>query len=398
MLYSIRFLFLFLLLTTASLCAQDEVRLLKPADIKTGAEQLENYLPQLKNKRVAIIANPTSMVGKKHLVDTLLSLKITIKKIFSPEHGFRGIADAGEKVMSNTDAKTGLSIVSLYGKHNKPTKEDLKDVDVLIYDIQDVGVRFYTYISTMTYCMEAAAENNKTMLVLDRPNPNGYYIDGPVLDPKWKSFLGLHPVPLVYGMTYGEYAKMVNEEAWLSNKVKCKLTVIPVVGYTHNDSYELPVKPSPNLPNMTAIYLYPSLGLFEGTLMSVGRGTDYPFQVIGHPDMKKYTFTFIPKPNIGAKTPKYENTECKGFDLRSFGNEYIKSLKEVYLFWLQGCYSDLKRPDFFDDNFNFHAGNDVLQQQIKAGVHEDAIRKSWKSDIEAFKIIRKKYLLYKDFE
>ncbi|MFL5753028.1 MAG: exo-beta-N-acetylmuramidase NamZ domain-containing protein, partial [Bacteroidia bacterium] len=349
-------LFLFLFFSSSLLFAQYEAKLLKPSDIKTGAEQMETYLPQLKGKRVAIIANPTTLVGQTHLVDTLLALKVNIKKIFSPEHGFRGIADAGEKVGNNKDAKTGLLIVSLYGKHMKPTAEDLKDVDVLIYDIQDVGVRFYTYISTMSYCMEAAAENKKEMLVLDRPNPNGYYIDGPVLDPKWKSFLGLHPVPLVYGMTYGEYAKMVNGEGWLQKGIKCKLKVIPVIGYTHLDTYELPVKPSPNLPNMTAIYLYPTLGLFEGTIMSVGRGTDFPFQVIGHPDMKRFTFTFTPAPNVGAKSPKYEGQVCKGFDLREFGAEYVKSARQIYLFWLLGTYNDLKRPDYFDENFNYHAG------------------------------------------
>ncbi len=392
-----RIFFLFLLFVFR-LNAQNEVEVLKPEAVKTGADQTEKYLPLLKNKRIALIANPTSVIGKKHLVDTLLALKVNIIKIFSPEHGFRGTAGAGEKVASDKDAKTGLPIVSLYGKHNKPEKEQLADVDVLVYDIQDVGVRFYTYISTMTYCMEAAAENNKEFIVLDRPNPNGYYIDGPVLDMKWKSFLGLHPVPLVYGMTCGEYASMVNGEGWLANKQNCKLTVIPVIGYTHKNLYELPVKPSPNLPNMTAIYLYPSLGLFEGTIMSVGRGTDFPFQVIGHPDMKKYTFTFIPKPNAGSKTPKYENKMCKGFDLRHFGDEYIKSLKEIYLFWLQGAYDDLKRDDFFDQNFNFHAGNDKLQQQIKSGATEDEIRKSWQSEIAGFKVIRKKYLLYPDFE
>lgn len=389
---------LFLSFISVFAFGQYEAKLLKPSDVKTGAEQLGSYLPLLKGKRVAVVANPTTTIGNTHLVDTLLALKVNIRKIFSPEHGFRGNADAGEKVGNNKDAKTGLTIVSLYGKHNKPTAEDLKDVDVLVYDIQDVGVRFYTYISTMSYCMEAAAENKKDMLVLDRPNPNGYYIDGPVLDPKWKSFLGMHPVPLVYGMTYGEYAQMVNGEGWLQNGVKCKLKVISVTGYTHLDTYELPVKPSPNLPNMISVYLYPSLGLFEGTVMSVGRGTDFPFQVIGHPEMKKHTFSFTPKSNVGAKTPKYEGQVCKGFDLREFGAEYVKSARQVYLYWLIGSYKDLARPDFFDENFNYHAGNDQLQKQVKEGKDEDEIRKSWQPGIEKFKQIRKKYLLYKDFE
>jgi uncharacterized protein YbbC (DUF1343 family) len=279
-----------------------EVNILKPSDIKTGAQQFETYLPLLKDKRVAIVANITSKIGKSHLVDTLLYYKMNIKKIFSPEHGFRGEADAGEKVTNQKDTKTGLPVISLYGKHNKPTVEELKDVDIILYDIQDVGVRFYTYISTMTYCMEACAENKKQFIVLDRPNPNGFFIDGPVLDLKWKSFLGLHPVPLVYGMTCGEYAQMINGEGWLNNKLKCNLKVIPVIGYSHKDSYELPVKPSPNLPNMTSVYLYPSLGLFEGTIMSVGRGTEFPFQVLGHPDLKNSTFSFTPnsKPKIHA--------------------------------------------------------------------------------------------------
>ncbi len=395
---SIQRIFFLFFFSPFFISGQEDFKMLKPAELKTGAEQLDKYLPLLQHKRVAVIANPTSMVGSRHLVDTLVALKISIAKIFSPEHGFRGTADAGEKVASNKDAKTGLTIVSLYGKHNKPTAEDLSDVDVLLYDIQDVGVRFYTYISTMTYCMEAAAEHKKEMLILDRPNPNGYYIDGPVLEPAWKSFLGLHPVPVVYGMTCGEYATMVNAEGWLTNGAKCQLKVIPVIGYSHQYSYELPVKPSPNLPNMTAVFLYPSLGLFEGTIMSVGRGTEAPFQVIGHPEIKKSTYSFTPKPNAGAKTPKYENQLCKGYDLRSFGDEYIKSLKQLYLYWLQGSYEDLKRPEFFDKNFNFHAGNDKLQQQIKNGATEEEIKRSWQSDIAAFKAIRKKYLLYPDFE
>jgi len=387
-----------LFITQAVAQPYEQTRVLYEKDIKTGALQINQYLPLLAGKRVAVIANVTSLINKTHLVDTLLALKVDIKKIFSPEHGFRGLADAGETVHSDKDKKTGLSIISLYGKHMKPTKEDLADVDVIIYDIQDVGVRFYTYISTMSNCMDAAAENKKTFIVLDRPNPNGYYIDGPVLDPTFKSFLGMHQVPIVYGMTCGEYAQMVNSEGWLSNKLKCDLKIIPVLGYTHFDMYQLPVKPSPNLPNMKAVYLYPALGLFEGTIMSVGRGTDFPFQVIGHPDLKNGDFTFTPHPNEGAKNPKYNGLECRGHDLRAFADSYIKDCKQLYLLWLSGTYKQLKRDDFFDENFNYHAGNAKLQDQIKQGVPETKIQKSWQEDIIKFKIIRKKYLLYKDFE
>lgn len=378
--------------------AAQELFIFSDKEITSGARRIDNYLPLLKGKKVAIVANITSVINQTHLVDTLLTLDIKVQKIFSPEHGFRGLADAGEKVGNQKDSKTGLPITSLYGKHRKPTKEDLAGIDVVVYDMQDVGVRFYTYISTMTYCMEACAENNKEFIVLDRPNPNGYFIDGPVLDPKWKSFLGLHPVPLVYGMTCGEYAQMVNGEGWLTGGKKCKLTVIPLINYTHKVSYMLPVKPSPNLPNMTSVYLYPSLGLFEGTIMSVGRGTDKPFQQIGHPELKTGRITFTPMPTDGAKHPKYEGQVCKGYDLEVFGDEVVKVSRQIYLFWLMETYRDMNRTDFFDENFNYHAGNDLLQKQIKEGKSEDEIRKSWKADIDKFKKIRKKYLLYSDFE
>jgi uncharacterized protein YbbC (DUF1343 family) len=382
---------------SASLVAQ-EINILKNVDVKVGAQNTEKYLPILQGKRVAIIANPSSLINKTHLVDTLLSLKVNVKKIFSPEHGFRGKGDAGEKLSGFIDKKTGLPVISLYGKNMKPSISDLQDVDLIIYDLQDVGVRFYTYISTLTYGMEAAAENNKEFIVLDRPNPNGFYVDGPVLEPTYKSFLGLHPVPIVYGMTCGEYAMMVNEEGWLNNKVKCKLKVIPVIGYTHKDSYEPPVKPSPNLPNITSIFLYPSMGLFEGTIISVGRGTDVPFQVIGHPELKKGLYVFTPKPNVGAKEPKYNGIKCYGYDLRNFAMEFVVPSKRIYLLWLTGCYNQLKRNDFFDENFNFHVGNSDLQKQIKEGKSIEEIQNSWKPSLMRFKVIRKKYLLYKDFE
>lgn len=398
MLRSISFSFIILISTTFSLVSQSGGKILTENDVKTGADQTEKYLPLLKGKKVAIVANQTSVIRKTHLVDSLLSLKVNVVKIFCPEHGFRGEADAGESVASAKDKKTGLPIISLYGKNNKPLPADLKGIDVIVYDIQDVGVRFYTYVSTMTYCMEAAAENKKKFIVLDRPNPNGFYVDGPVLDLKFKSFLGLHPVPLVYGMTIGEYASMLNGEGWLSNGAKADLEVIKVVGYTHADKYQLPVKPSPNLPNMKAVYLYPSLGLFEGTIVSVGRGTDLPFQVIGHPDIKGTKFSFTPKPNSGAKSPKYEGQVCFGYDFRNFVDEFLVPSRQIYLFWLDGAYQKLKRDNFFDENFNYHAGNDQLKKQIINGVNDNTIRLSWKKDLDKFLQIRKKYLLYPDFE
>lgn len=393
---------LFILIAILTVCnakAQpyQETRILTEKDLKTGASQFSKYIPLLKDKRVAVIANASSTILGIHLVDSLIAYKVNVKKIFCPEHGFRGNADAGEKVKTEKDPKTGLPIISLFGKHFKPTKEELADVDILVYDLQDVGVRFYTYISTMTYCMEAAAENGKQFMVLDRPNPNGYYVDGPVLEPNFKSFLGLHPVPIVYGMTCGEYAQMVNNEGWLEKGVKCSLKVVTLQGYTHYDMYQLPSKPSPNLPNMRAVYLYPSLGLFEGTIVSVGRGTNDPFQVIGHPDMKA-PYSFVPRPMEGAKNPKYLGKSCFGHYLGDFADSYIKDSKAIYLLWITGMYKQLKNQQFFDENFNFHAGNSALQQQIKAGLSEDKIAQSWVPELIKFKKVRKKYLLYKDFE
>jgi uncharacterized protein YbbC (DUF1343 family) len=368
-------------------------------DLKVGADKTADYLPLLKGKSVAVVANQSSNIKKTHLVDSLFKLNIKIKKVFCPEHGFRGLVDAGEKVKTEKDSKTGLPVISLYGKNKKPSPEQLKDIDVVIFDIQDVGVRFYTYLSTLHYVMEACAENKKQLIVLDRPNPNGYYIDGPVMEDAYKSFLGLHSVPIVYGMTIGEYAQMINGEGWLKDGVKCDLKIITLEGYTHNDLFELPVKPSPNLPNMASVYLYPSLGLFEGTIVSVGRGTDLPFQVIGHPTLQKTNYTFTPEPKPGAMEPKYKGQVCNGFNLSDFGKEYMKDCKKLYLFWLIGTYNNT--PDktvFFDENFNYHAGNATLQQQIKDGLKEEEIRKSWQPGLAKFKVIRKKYLLYKDFE
>ncbi len=375
-------------------------------DLKVGADKTEAYLPLLKDKSVAIVANQSSMIGKTHLVDSLLNRGVKVAKVFCPEHGFRGIVDAGKHVDTYKDDKTGLTISSLYGKNKKPSPELLNDVDVVIFDIQDVGVRFYTYLSTLHYVMEACAESGKQVILLDRPNPNGYYIDGPVMEDAYKSFLGLHPVPIVYGMTIGEYAQMINGEGWLKDRVKCNLKVIPLQGYIHSDLYQLPVNPSPNLRNMTSVYLYPSLGLFEGTVVSVGRGTDLPFQVIGHPTLqntippgKKEGYTFIPQPKPGAMEPKYKGQVCYGYNLVTFGDVYIKYLKKIYLFWLMQTYKNTPdKATFFDNNFNYHAGNATLQKQIKDGVSETDIRKSWEEGISNFKIVRKKYLLYSDFE
>ncbi|MFA6924150.1 MAG: DUF1343 domain-containing protein [Bacteroidales bacterium] len=391
--------------------------------IKVGAERTSEYLPLLKDKNVAIVANQTSLVKNTHIVDTLLKLGIKINKVFSPEHGFRGNFDAGESVTDLKDEKTGIQIISLYGKKTKPTKEDLADIDVVVFDIQDVGVRFYTYLSTLEYTMEACAENKIKLIVLDRPNPNGYFIDGPVLEKEFSSFLGLHPIPLVYGMTIAEYAQMLNGEGWLKNNIKCDLTCIKCDGYNHRQLYQLPVPPSPNLPNMESVYLYPSIGLFEGTLISVGRGTDLSFNVIGHPALKEGSFSFTPQSIPGkSKNPPYEGKKCNGFKLTEFAESYIKNSKQLYLYWLINIYDEFPdKANFFNSNFNFLAGNSKLKMQLQEGVKkkdikdhaedlakdikkswqdylEKSIRDSWQDDIKKFKLIRKKYILYSDFE
>ncbi len=373
-----------------------QVKIKEYSSVTIGAQQFKNYLPKLKSKRVAIVTNITGVIGNTTIVDTLLLLSVNVKKIFGPEHGFRGNTEAGDKVNSSVDKKTGLPIISLYGANKKPTKEQLSDVDIVIYDIQDVGVRFYTYISTMCYVMEACAENGKEFIVLDRPNPNGFYIDGPVLKPEFKSFLGLHPVPIVYGMTCGEYAQMANAEGWLKNSVKCKLSVVALKNYDRSASYHLPIKPSPNIPNSNAVLLYPSLGLFEGTIVSLGRGTELPFQVIGHPNYTDTAFSFIPLPTELSKEPKYVNKKCYGLNL-SESNYLRQHPKKINLEWLQAMLLNLKRDDFFDKNFNYHIGNSELQQQLKSKTSLNEIEKSWQKDIELFKKIRKKYLLYLDF-
>jgi uncharacterized protein YbbC (DUF1343 family) len=363
--------------------------------IITGADQPELYLPYLENKAVALVVNQTSITGNQHLVDYLLSQGVKVKKVFAPEHGFRGDADAGETVKSSVDSKTGLPLVSLYGANKKPTSEQLADVDVVIFDIQDVGARFYTYISTLHYVMEAGAENNTAVLVLDRPNPNGHYIDGPVLKEKFKSFVGMHPIPVVHGLTVGELALMINGEKWLKNGLECELEVIKVKNYDHKTAYSLPVKPSPNLPNDLSINLYPSLCFFEGTPISMGRGTEFPFQVIGYPDQRFGTFTFTPRSIPGmAKNPPFEGKICYGIDFRKTGPIEGLSLKYIIDFYQKSDFKD----KYFINFFNTLAGTDELKKQIESGMSEEAIKSSWQKDLNAYKKTRKKYLLYPDFE
>ena len=367
--------------------------LIDKARYVSAAMQTNDYLPLIEGKRVGIVGNQTSIVGETHLVDTLLSLGVDVRKIYMPEHGFRGTADAGAKVNSSKDEKTGIPIVSLYGKNKKPTPEMLHGIDVILFDLQDVGVRFYTYISTMSYVMEAAAENNLPVIVLDRPNPNGFYVDGPVLKSENKSFVGMHQVPVVYGMTIGEYAKMVNGEGWLKNGVTCDLTVIPIKKYNRKAIYELPVKPSPNLPNWESVYLYPTLCFFEGTNVSVGRGTETPFQIYGHPDLRG-GYTFTPKSTGGATKPLLEGQRCRGENLVEFAHDYARNANQLQLEWIIEAYQQLKDKGFFKDYFRLLSGDKQLQRDIENGKSADEIRASWRDDLEAFKAIRVKYLMY----
>jgi uncharacterized protein YbbC (DUF1343 family) len=396
-----RFYLFFTVFFLTSSCFLSQVNSQQYSSITTGAEQTELYLSKLKNKKVAIVTNASGIIKNRHLVDTLLKRKIKIVKIFGPEHGFRGTADAGEKVKSGKDAKTHITVISLYGSHKKPTAEDLKGIDIVIYDIQDVGVRFYTYISTMTYVMEACAENNKPLLIFDRPNPNGFYVDGPVMTDTYKSFLGIHKVPIVYGMTCGEYAKMVNGEGWLKNNLRCNLDIIPLKNYDRKKFVTgLPVKPSPNLANDTSILLYPTLGLFEGSIMSLGRGTSFPFQYIGNPYIDKtlYPFSFIPKSNAISAHPKYQDTVCYGLNAGTLFKNILQN-KQIDLTLLNMFYhhSVNKQDVFFDTNFNYHAGNEELKQQIILSIFPKEIRSSWSKEKEEFLNIRKKYLMYPEF-
>jgi uncharacterized protein YbbC (DUF1343 family) len=389
------YLILFLCISfSLTSCAQ------KNNDIKVAAEQTVLYVHLLKGKNIAIVANQTSVIGKKekreekreyvHLVDSLLSLGISVKKVFAPEHGFRGDADAGENVKDGFDTKTGLSVLSLHGKSKKPSDEQLKGIDMIVFDIQDVGARFYTYISSLHYVMEAAAENGIPVLIFDRPNPNGHYIDGPVLEPEHSSFLGKHSVPLVYGMTIGEYGQMINGEKWLKNGVQCDLTVIPLKNYTHNSEYSLTIRPSPNLPNDTAINLYPSLGFFEGTIINAGRGTEFQFQRYGASFFPKSNFRYTPKPNFGSKYPKQENKLCYGVDLSN-----TKKLNSINLEWLIDAYQKTPKTEkFFGETFTIHAGNTKLQEQIEQGLTAEKIKESWQKGLSDFKKIRSNYLIY----
>lgn len=388
------FLILFSLLLSAGLIAQNP-QLVDYNSIVTGAQQFQNYSPELKGKVVAVVANKASTVGDRHLIDFLLEKGIRIAKVFSPEHGFRGDKDAGELVDSNIDSKTGLQMVSLYGDHKKPTHSDLENIDVVIFDLQDVGVRFYTYISTLTYVMEACAENDVKLIVLDRPNPNVFYVDGPVLEEKYKSFVGMHPIPIVYGMTIGEFANMVNGENWLYNRLQCDLTIFPLENYNRNMIVKLPIKPSPNLPNWESIYLYPSLCLFEGTVVSVGRGTDVPFQIYGHPQLVYGSYVFTPQPTAGSKKPKLQGENCYGQNLTGYAKNYKNNEAGLNLLWLTEAYKTLNNDStFFNNYFDKLAGTDKLRKQIEKGWSEENIKKSWKSGIKEFMDIRKKYLIY----
>ncbi|MBL7738099.1 MAG: DUF1343 domain-containing protein [Chitinophagaceae bacterium] len=417
---------LLLVIHLASFAQNNQAATPGQSRILAAAERVNVYLPLIKGRKVGIFANQTSMVGNTHLVDTLRKLGVDIKVIFGPEHGFRGTADAGEKIGNYTDEKTGIPVVSLYGSKRRPAAEDVKDIDILIFDIQDVGVRFYTYISSLEEFMEFAFETGKPLMLLDRPNPNGFYVDGPVLDKKYKSFVGMQPVPIVYGMTIAEYAFMIAGEKWLSEKANARyeyyknhaqnsvdtpfhFQVIKCGNYTHKSKYVLPVKPSPNLPNIQSIYLYPSTCFFEGTVLSEGRGTSKQFQVFGHPSLPKHLYSFTPNPNEGAKNSKLYGKLCYGWDLSGTPEEVAGKMEnKIQLKWLMEAYKLFPQKDSFfifprsgkmeESFFNKLAGNNDLWQQIKAGKSEEEIRKSWEPALTEFKQIRKKYLLYPDFE
>ena len=360
-------------------------------EIKPGAYQINDYIELLDGKKVGIVANQSSELIGTSLVDTLISLNQNIVRIFSPEHGFRGKADAGAKIDDEIDSKTGLKVISLYGKNRKPKNEQLEGIDVMLFDLQDVGVRFYTYISTLHYVMEACAENNIPVIILDRPNPNAHYIDGPMLDEKYKSFVGMHKVPIVYGMTIGEYGKMINGERWLKDGLKCDLQVVKIDNYNHSMKYKLPVRPSPNLPNPKSINLYPSLCYFEGTPISAGRGTEMQFQIFGAPELNGMDFEFTPQPNFGSKKPKFNGEKCYGKDLRK--EEY---LSEINISWVIEAYKAYPNKDkFFNNFFKKLAGTEKLQQQIIEGKSAEEIKESWQEGLKEFRLTRSKYLLYK---
>jgi len=361
-----------------------------------GANQIELYKDMIEGLSVAVVANQTSMVGPTHLIDTLLSIGTEIRVIFAPEHGFRNMADAGETIESGRDPDTGISLISLYGSHLKPTAQDLTGIDIVIFDIQDVGARFYTYISTLHYILESCAENQVKCIVLDRPNPNGFYFDGNILDTAYSSFVGMHPVPVVHGMTVGEYAQMINGEGWLKDNTKCDLTVIPCKNYDHKSLYTLPIKPSPNLPNQTSVYLYPSICFFEGTVISCGRGTSFPFQTFGSPDLPNRGFSFTPESVPGAVNPPHLGVKCYGTDLRDAVANKLVPKPELNLDWIISAYIDFPEKDkFFNSYFDVLAGGPGLREQIEKGLTARQIRATWKEGLEKFEKIREKYLLYK---
>lgn len=419
------------LILIATIHLQAQLSAQKPHEILPGAYQTKEYLPLLKGKRVAVFANHTSFINKTHLVDSLIKLKVNVIKIFAPEHGFRGNASAGEKLQNDIDSLTKIPIVSLYGNKLKPSENDLANADVMLFDIQDVGVRFYTYISSLQYFMEAAISNNKPLIILDRPNPNGFYVDGPVLQPEYKSFVGMQPVPIVYGMTIGEYAKMLLGEKWLDwkyvresdkqislaemlgfteTKKNFSLTVIKCKNYSHKSLYQLPIHPSPNLNSMASIYWYPSTCLFEGTVISEGRGTEHPFCIFGHPSFSNSLFSFTPTAKPFAKNPKHCNRLCYGFNVyKEATTDVLKDInRQIQLKYLLTAYANIPAKDSFFTKpnnsaeteyfFNKLAGSNVLKQQIIKSHSEADIKKSWQTDLQKFKLIRKKYLLYKDFE
>lgn len=400
--------FLLLILSTFLYCAYKEpvASVAAPAApaIKTGADQTEKYLPYLKGKRIGILGNQTSIIGKRHLVDSLNALGITIVKVFGPEHGFRGQASAGVKVNDEKDSATGIPVVSLYGPKRKPSKADMADIDLMIYDVQDVGCRFYTYINVLADVMEACAENGKELLILDRPNPNGYFVDGPVLDMKLKSGIGKFPIPITHGMTVAEFAKMINGEGWLPKGLKCKIKIIPVANYNHDMPYTLPVKPSPNLNTQQSILLYPSTCLFEGTILNYGRGTYFPFTVLGSPELKgQYSFSFTPVGIPGmSETPLHMNQVCYGLDLRNYDVDQLRKTKRINIQWMKELYKAYPdKEKFFDykqskeiGNVDFRTGDSKFKQQIIDDVPEEEIRKSWEPGLSNYKKMRKKYLLY----
>ncbi|MEE1943539.1 DUF1343 domain-containing protein [Pedobacter sp. KR3-3] len=399
------FTFVFAVLTLGA-CAQERQakKAAEKPGLKTGAEQTEKYVPLLKGKRVGMVVNPTSIIGKQTSVDSLLKRGVNIVKIFGPEHGFRGNASAGVHVDDGVDTKTGIKVVSLYGKHSTPTKEELADIDIMVFDIQDVGVRFYTYINTLQHVMEACAQNNKELMILDRPNPNGFYVDGPILDPRFKSGIGMQPIPIVHGLTVAEYAQMLNGEGWLKDKLKCKLYIIKNANYNHDMPYELPVKPSPNLNTAQAILLYPSTCLFEGTYLNHGRGTQFPFTVVGAPYYKGiYSFSYTPTSIKGmAETPLFQDQVCYGLDLRNYDTSNFRKTKMLNLSWMIELYkASPKKEDFFNSKLSKEMGTierlvgvDTFRQQLIAGKSEQEIRASWEPGLSKYKQMRKKYLLY----